>query len=102
MPYANVDAVKAALDNGATYSGGKLMIGGVAHFLLLQDNAWTPDPSTGVLIYNRTHYDRMKSSPVITSGDYTNCFATPAPGNEQQLAAVFENGVTKAKLVDPS
>lgn len=99
--YPNVDAVKAALDGGATYSGGKLVIGGVPHFLLLQDGAWTPDPAVGVIIFNRTHFDRMKASPVIDAGDFKNCFATPAPANEQQLASVTENGVTKAKLIDP-
>lgn len=100
MPYADVDAVKAALDAGATYSAGKIVISGVPHFLLLQDGVWTPDPSTGVLIFNRTHFDVMKNSSVISGGDYDNCFATTQAGN-QQLAAVTENGVTKAKLIDP-
>lgn len=99
MPFPDVDQVKAALDAGATYSAGKLVINGVPHYLLLQDNVWAPDPSTGVLIYNRTHFDKMKASAVISGGDYDNCFATDV-GNKQ-LAAVFENGVTKAKLIEP-
>lgn len=100
MAYANVDAVKAALDAGATYSAGRIVVSGVPHYLLLQDNVWTLDPATGVLVYNRTHFDMMKASPVIDGGAYDNCFAT-VQASEQRLASVTENGVTKAKLIDP-
>lgn len=105
MPsYANVDLVKEALDNGATYgtgaNAGRIIYQNTAYYLLLQDGAWSLHPSIGVPLFNRTHFDMMKASDVISGGDYTNCFAT-AQAAEQQLASVTENGVTKAKLIDP-
>jgi hypothetical protein len=99
LAYANATAVKAALDAGAKYSAGRLVVGGVTHYLLLQDGAWTLTTNPALVIYNKIHYEKMRDSPLISGGDYDQCFATPQ--GAYQLAAVTEAGVTKAKLIDP-
>lgn len=94
MSFANPTAIKDATNGGATFSGGYVVDGGVAKYCLLTNGVWTLDENSGVLFYNRTHFNLFKNGTVETSGEYENAISTVA--GLQQLALV--DGF--AKLID--
>lgn len=100
--YANPNAVKTAISGGATYSGGRIVEGGVAKWLKLVAGVWTLDAASGVPLYNKTHYTLIKNNVVLQDpGEYQFCLAAGGTTVIGQLAQVNVGGTDYAMVIDP-
>lgn len=98
--YADCTLIKDAIDNGATYSGGFVVEGGVAKKLVLTNGVFTLDENdpAGVLFYNRRHFDLLADGVVLTDpGEYQFAIADAEGNPIGQLAIV----AGRAKVIDP-
>lgn len=104
---ANPTVVKTAITNGATFSGGKLVVSGTAYWLRLDttdpDNpAWVLDASEGVKFWNRTQFTMVKNNIVLADpGEYQWCIATSGGMPIGQLAVTNIEGENVAAILDP-
>lgn len=98
MSYANFSAIKTAIDNGATYSGGYVVESGVAKLCKLDAGVWTLDESEGVPFYNAAHFGRVRDNIILLDpGEYQYAIAEDAETPIGQLALV----AGKARVIDP-
>jgi len=95
VTYANPTAIKDAIDNGATWSGGALVISDVSNYCVLADGVWSLSSVSGDTM-PRGAFRLIQNGTLITDpGEYQWCFDTA--GGTLQLAE--QDGV--ATLIDP-
>jgi len=78
---ANPSQIKNAIDAGAVFSSGLLVVSGVAKYPKLDNSNpaepfWTLDDVSGTPLLNRAHFNRIANNIVLTDpGTYQYCLA---------------------------
>lgn len=111
MSTANPIEIKDAISAGATFSGGLIVVAGVAKYPKLDNTNpaepfWTLDDADGTPFLNRSHFLRVANNIVLTDpGDYQYCLADGNGNPIGQLAVktVEIDGVPqpRAMVIDP-
>ena len=108
---ANPSQIKNAIDAGAVFSSGLLVVSGVAKYPKLDNSNpaepfWTLDDVSGTPLLNRAHFNRIANNIVLTDpGTYQYCLADGGGMAIGQLAVVTVEidgvNVQRAAVIDP-
>lgn len=107
MTIANPSEIKDAITAGAVYSGGLLVVSGVAKYPKLDNTDpdapfWTLDDVSGTPLLNRAHFNRLATNIVLTDpGPYQYCLADGSGTPIGQLAVMTVDGDQRAMVIDP-